>query len=187
MYLDHPFWVTTGTSRRPTPTEFEYRKVPSEVEELPRKLTDIEEVTNIQKLIEKTAKFFITNIIQHTISQLVALHDVELVNLRATREGALYVSVIGGGYDRNEVKSGNAPDSYGDAIAFSQKCTRIDILTWDNPCIFKRSRDGVTWDDEFEIPADFFYSIDVDCLQFNIKNKTAGQTCRYQVTGWYKS
>lgn len=186
MYLDHPFEVATGSSRRPTPTTFEYIAHPVEVVERPRELTKIEEVTNVQQVIEKVSKFYINNIIQHTISELIGLYDSKLVNLRCTEDGALHVSVIGGGYDRNETKSGNASDSYGSAIEFSQACSRVDVFIFDNPAVFKRSRDGVTWDDEFELPADSFYSFDATTLQFNIKNKTGGSTARYSVIGWYK-
>jgi len=184
--LDHPFDVRTLTSRRPTPKEYTFTKAKVSLEEVHLDITDKEEITNINELLERFYKLYASNVLFQSLSYLVAQADIGFKLLKCTDEGALLTSPVGGGYDRDEVKSGNAPDSYGSAIAFSQKCTRIDILTWDYPCIFKRSRDGVTWDDEFEIPADFFLSIDCDTLQFNIKNKTAGQTCRYQVIGWYK-
>jgi hypothetical protein len=62
---------------------------------------------------------------------------------------------------------------------------RIDIYTFDNKMIFKRTRDGVTWDDEIELFKDSFYSFDCNTLQFNIKNYTAGLVARYQIIGWY--
>jgi len=186
-FLDHPFDVHTFTSRRPTPTTFEFTPSAVRAEERHVELVSKHDITKINELIEELHKLYASNILSQVVAYIAGQADIGFRLIRCTNEGALHVSVVGGGYDRNEVKSGQAPDSYEDPIAFSQKCTRIDILTWDYPCIFKRSRDGVTWDDEFEIPADFFYSIDVDTLQFNIKNKTAGQTCRYQVTGWYKS
>ena len=185
-YLDHPFDVRTFTSRRPTPTTFEFTPPTVTVEERHIELVSKQDITNIDQIVEQLHKLYATNLLSQVVAFIAGQAEIGFRLIRCTNEGALLTSPVGGGYDRNEVKSGNAPDSYGSAIAFSQKCTRIDILTWDYPCIFKRSRDGVTWDDEFEIPADFFMSVDCDTKEFKIKNKTAGQVCRYQVTGWYK-
>ena len=185
-YLDHPFDVRTFTSRRPTPTTFEFIPPAVTAEERYIPLVSKQDITNIDQIIEQLHKLYATNLMSQVVAFIVGQAEIGFKLVKCTEEGAILTSPVGGGYDRNEVKSGNAPDTYGTAIGFSQKCTRIDVFTWDYPCIFKRSRDGVTWDDEIEIPADFFYSFDCDTQYFNIKNKTAGQTCRYQVIGWYK-
>ena len=51
--------------------------------------------------------------------------------------------------------------------------------------IFKRSRDGVLWNNEIELFKDTFYSFDCTTFQFNLKNYAAGITARYQVIGWF--
>ena len=186
MYLDHPFDVATGSSRRPTPTKYVYIKRKVEIEELPREITHITEITDVQAYIEKVSKFYISNVISHTIAELIGHYDSKLVYLKCTEDGSLNVSVVGGGYDRSETKSGNAPDAYGAAIAFTQTCSRVDVWIFDEAAMLKRSKDGINWDDEFELPADSFYSFDATTLEFNVKNKTGGKTARYSLVGWYK-
>lgn len=185
MKTFQPFKVITGTSKRPTPSDFEYVKVSAKIEEQTREISDIQEITDVQNILDKMSKRYVNNVIQQTISQIVGQCQTQMVNLKATMDGALRVAPIGGGYNCNEVKSGDAPDSYGADISFGQECAKIDIQTWNNPCIFKISRDGVNWGDEFEIPGDFFYSLEMTCKAFNIKNKTTGSVCRYQANGFF--
>ena len=86
---------------------------------------------------------------------------------------------------QNDTLAGNATDAYGAAIPFATTCVSVDIFIWDNAAVVKRSYDGVTWDDEFEIPANSGYMFDATTLQVKIKNKTAGSVARYSITGWY--
>ncbi|RLC82195.1 MAG: hypothetical protein DRJ03_19385 [Chloroflexi bacterium] len=185
-YLDHPFDVRTLTSRRPTPSEFVFYppSVPPEVRHV--EITEKTEITEIDTLIEKMYRINISNTIQNTIAFIAGRTNKGFKHARITAEGAIYVTPVGGGFDRNETKAGNAPDSYGSAIPFSKECGRVDVFVFDNAALLKRSRDGVTWDDEFELPADSFYSFDATTKEFKIKNKTAGSTARYSVVGWYK-
>lgn len=129
--------------------------------------------------------FYVDNVIQRTFARTLGQGPFGPVPIKCNEEGSLYVAGLGGGYTRNEVKSGNAPDAYAAAIAFSAAMGRIDLFIFDQGAIVKRSRDGVTWDDEIELWKDSFYSFDCTTLQFNIKNKTAGLIARYQAIGWY--
>lgn len=128
---------------------------------------------------------YISNIIQRVFARTLGQGPFGPVPIKCNEEGSLYVAGLGGGYTRNEVKSGNAPDAYGAAIPFSGAMGRIDLFVFDQGAIVKRSRDGVTWDDPIELWKDSFYSFDCTTLQFNIKNKTAGLIARYQAIGWY--
>lgn len=128
---------------------------------------------------------FISNIVMRTYSRVVGQGPYNPVPIKCNEDGYLYVAGLGGGYTRNETKSGTAADAYGAAVAFSEAMGRIDLIIFDNPAVFKRTRDNVVWDDEIELFADAFYSFDATTLQFNIKNKTAGLNARYQVVGWY--
>ena len=86
---------------------------------------------------------------------------------------------------QNDTKAGDAPDAYGAAIAFDKICETVDIFLWDKPAMVKRSRDGVNWDDEFEVPADSMYSIDCKTHSVKIENKTPTEIARYQFVGWF--
>jgi hypothetical protein len=128
---------------------------------------------------------YISNIIQRVFARTLGQGPFGPVPIRCNEDGSLYVAGLGGGYTRNETKTGNAPDAYGAAIAFKAAMGRVDLFVFDQSAIFKRTRDGVTWDDEIEVWKDSFYSFDCTTLQFNVKNKTAGLVARYQAIGWY--
>ena len=128
---------------------------------------------------------YISNIIQRVFARTLGQGPFGPVPIKCNEEGSLYVAGLGGGYTRNQTKSGTAPDAYAAPIPFTAPMGRVDIITFDNKMIFKRSRDAVTWDDEITLFKDSFYSIDCLTLQFNIKNETAGLDALYQVVGWY--
>jgi len=128
---------------------------------------------------------YISNVIQRVFARTLGQGPFGPVPIRCNEDGSLYVAGLGGGYTRNQNKTGNSPDAYGAAIAFSAAMGRVDIFTFDNKMVFKRTRDGVTWDDEIELFKDSFYSIDCTTLQFNVKNYTAGLIARYQIAGWF--
>jgi len=128
---------------------------------------------------------YVSNVIQRALARVVGQGPFGPVPIRCNEDGSLYVAGLGGGYTRNERKTGNAPDAYAASIAFSAAMGRVDIFTFDNKMVFKRTRDDVIWDDEIELFKDSFYSIDVTTLKFNIKNYTAGLVARYQIVGWF--
>jgi hypothetical protein len=129
---------------------------------------------------------YVSNIIQRVFARTYGQGPFGPVPIKCNEDGSLFVAGLGGAYTRNEVKAGLAGDAYqANPITFTQTMGRIDIYTFDNKMIFKRTRDGVTWDDEIELFKDSFYSFDCNTLQFNIKNYTAGLVARYQIIGWY--
>ena len=87
--------------------------------------------------------------------------------------------------DQNDTKKGDAPNSYGDAIAFDSICQTVDVWVFDNAMMFKRTRDGDNYDDEFEIPADTHFSFDGKTHSFNVANKTPDSVARYSIIGWW--
>jgi hypothetical protein len=128
---------------------------------------------------------YVDNVIQRTFARVMGLGPYGPVTIKCNEEGSLYVAGLGGGYTQNQTKKGNAPDAYAAAIAFKAAMGRVDLFVFDQSAIFKRTRDGVTWDDEIEVWKDSFYSFDCTTLRFNVKNKTAGLVARYQAIGWY--
>lgn len=129
--------------------------------------------------------FYVSNIIQRVLARTYGQGPFGPVPIRCNEDGSLYVAGIGGGYTRNEPKTGTAPDAYAGPIAFTAAMGRVDIFTFDNKMKFKRSRDGVTWDGEIELFKDSFYSIDCTTLQFDVENYVAGLIARYQIIGWF--
>jgi len=130
-------------------------------------------------------RFYISNIFQRTFARLIGFFGKIPKRIQCTSAGILKVAPTGTGFDDNDTKSGNAPDTYGSALVFDKICSRIDVWIWNNDAIIKRTKDGVTWDDEIEIPANTYYSFDCTTHSINIKNKTGGSIARYQIVGWY--
>ena len=93
MYLDHPFNVSTGTSRRPTPTEFEYLRQAVEVDEKYQEITSAEQLTEYTQILEQQATLYISNVIQQVIAQIIGLSGSDWITIKSTLDGALHVSV----------------------------------------------------------------------------------------------
>lgn len=160
----------------------------------PKKITPDESYQDIKSeglglpltlLPQTLRRFFVSNIFTRAFAQLLGWTGTKNVLLTATESGYLKVSSTGTVNEHNVVKSGNAPDAYGVAQDLGTLCVTVDIFTWDKACYVKRSIDGVTYGDEIEIPANAVYSFDCDTRYVNIKNKVAGQVCRFQFIGWY--
>jgi len=128
---------------------------------------------------------YISNVIQRVFARTLGQSPLGPVPIKCSEDGSLFVAGLGGGYTQNETKFGNAPDAYGAPIQFSAPMGRVDIYCFDQKMIFKRSRDGVLWNNEIELFKDTFYSFDCTTFQFNLKNYAAGITARYQVIGWF--
>lgn len=130
-------------------------------------------------------RFFISNIFSRVFAHLIGWTGAKAIKLKCTSAGELKVATTTTGFEHNDTKIGNAPDSYGTALAFDQVASRVDVRIWDNAAIIKRSVDGVTYDDEIEVPANTLYSFDCSTHSINIKNKTATQVARYSISGWF--
>ena len=128
---------------------------------------------------------YVSNIIQRVFARTYGQGPYGPVPIRCNEDGSLFVAGLGGGYTRNECKSGAAPDAYSGPILFSAPMGRIDIFTLDNKMLFKRSRDNVTWDDEIFLFKDSFYSIDCTTYAFDVHNYVGGLTANYRLIGWY--
>jgi hypothetical protein len=132
-------------------------------------------------------RYFIDNVLKRVLAYLFGWDYISNtpVRLKANPDGTLRVSAVSVPFSVNDVKSGNAPDAYGAALAFDQDCGEVDIFIWDNPALVQRSADGVTFQDEIEISAGTMYSFTATTRSIRIKNKTAGAVARYQIVGWY--
>jgi hypothetical protein len=130
-------------------------------------------------------RFFTSNIVTRTIAHLIGWTGSKSLRLKCTAAGVLKTAPIGTGYEHNDTKSGTATDAWSSAITFDEIVSTIDIFTWDNPLNFQRSADGVTFEDEIEIPANSVYSFDCATHSFKVQNKNAGFASRYQIIGWY--
>lgn len=140
---------------------------------------------NIQFDPKHLQRFFTSNVIRRTISHSFVWTGKLWVRQKGTSAGAIVTAPIGTGFEHNDRYTGNAPDAYGTAIAFDSIASRVDLWIWDKAALIKRSVDGVLFEDEIELSADSFYSFDCSTHSINIKNKTGGQTARYQIVGWY--
>jgi len=130
-------------------------------------------------------RFFVNNLIQRVWARLYGWTGTQAVRLSCTTAGYLRVASTGTTFIHNIVFGGNSPDAYGAAIDLGRICPRLDITTWDFACIVRRSTDGVIYDTEFEIPANYFFSMDCDTRYLQIHNKVAFSVCRYQFNGYY--
>lgn len=94
-YLDHPFEVSTGSSRRPTPKAYEHLRKYSPLELGYLKLSSQADITDINAILEQTANLYISNEIHRVIAQLVAKLDPGFISIEGTKDGALHVYIAG--------------------------------------------------------------------------------------------
>lgn len=128
---------------------------------------------------------FIDNVIQRAFALCLGQGPMGPRRIACTDEGALFVAGIGGAYTRNVNKTGAAPDAYGAPIVFTNPVGRLDLFTYDNQMVFKRSFNNIDWDDEITLFKDSFYSFDCVTKAFNVKNKVALSVANYTGVGWY--
>lgn len=89
------FDPATETSRRPTPERFEHLRRWVEPIEHNIAMTSITELTNVNQQIDQISRFYVNNIVQRAIAQMVAASDGGFTSLRATEDGALHVAITG--------------------------------------------------------------------------------------------
>lgn len=128
---------------------------------------------------------FIDNVIQRAYALILGQGPMGPRRVKVTDDGALYVAGMGGAYTRNVNKDGAAPDDYDAAIVFTNPVGRLDLFTYDNKMVFKRSFNNIDWDDEITLFKDSFYSFDAVTKAFKVKNKVALSVANYIAVGWY--
>jgi len=92
-YLDHPFDVNTGSSRRPTPTTFVHLRKWVDKDEKFLELHSQTDITNINKQLDDSATFYVSNVIQRVIAQLIGETDKGMATIKATDDGQLKVYI----------------------------------------------------------------------------------------------
>jgi len=130
--------------------------------------------------------YFVSNLVQRTLSHLVGQGDVRAVPIRATGDGRLMVAIAAAGYEHNyTVAKFACTDSYAIKI-FPQVMARIDITTWNFGIIIQRRPYAEAgWEGEIEIPPNAFYSFDCSSQAIQVKNATPGSNASCQLVGWY--
>lgn len=95
-------------------------------------------------------------------------------------------------FSRYDVATGNAPDAYGAAITFVDQygaagvSRLVDITIWDNAVELTLSYDAVTFGDDYEVDSDDQpVQLPQAVRAFKIRNKTAGNVGRYQVSAFW--
>jgi len=124
---------------------------------------------------------YVSNIIQRTLSRMIAQGPEGPVTIRATKEGNIGVVSRGGAFDDYErlefaFTSANETKEF----TFSQQVERIDIFTYDGKCDYQLTRDLVKpYGDKIELFSDSFYSLDfythrVKCTSKSFAPKSSG-------------
>jgi len=118
----YPFKVSTGSSRRPTPTTFEHLRNFVELVKKYINITNVTELTNVQEILNQTATLQISNEIGRVIAQLIGETAQGFVTIKCTADGALHVYPVGGATPgKMDVKIGDGDDEaqggVNDAIA----------------------------------------------------------------------
>lgn len=156
------------------------------IKELWQKLRENLLIENINTVPGSVEEFFASNIFQRTLAHIVGHSDSQAVLIKATSAGELKVSVSGTGFEHNNtIAKFNSADAYVEKI-FAQVVSRVDVTTWDFGIIIKRLPTAdAGYEDEFEIPANTFYSFDCSTYKVSVKNATAGSNANCQIVGWY--
>lgn len=90
-YLDHPFVVSTGSSRRPTPLTYEHLRKWVDAEEHYVALTSVADLADINTYLEQQATLYVSNVIQQVIAQIVGIYNSDFITIKSTEDGALHV------------------------------------------------------------------------------------------------
>lgn len=90
-YLDQPFDVSTGSSRRPTPLA--YAHLLKWVEPLQKyiQLGSQADIINVNKQFDSSANFYVSNVIQRVIAQLIGQTDKGFITIKGTDDGELNI------------------------------------------------------------------------------------------------
>jgi hypothetical protein len=93
MIPGKPFDPATETSRRPTPEKFAHLR--KWVEPVVRniQLTSIEQIYNVTQQLEQSTSFFVSNIINRVIAQIIGKFGDGFVTIEGTEAGALHVHI----------------------------------------------------------------------------------------------
>jgi len=158
---------------------------PAKPEETPLRLDANLLVEEFNPHPSQVRRWFVSNILQKTISILCGWTGRKPVPIGATDTGLLYTASVGVPYAHQKVFAGSAGDAYGSDLVFPEYVDRIDVFVWDNPLVMKRAAPGGLYEEEFEIPANSMYSFDATTEKVAVRNKSVGQVARYQIVGWY--
>jgi len=133
---------------------------------------------------EQVRNFYTSNIFGRAFAHLVGWTGKKARMLRCTAAGELKTAPTTTGIESYTVTDASATDGILKFFFSGAVVSRVDIFIWDNPALVMLSLDGTTYGAEIEVPAGF-YSVECRALKFGIRNKTAGQTARYQIVGWW--
>jgi len=97
MIAGKPFNPATETSRRPTPEKFAHLRGWVAPIEHNIEMASAEQLADVNQQLEQVSRFYISSIIQRTISQLTAKLGSGFVTLEGTPGGALHVAPMGTG------------------------------------------------------------------------------------------
>jgi len=140
---------------------------------------------DIETSPKQVPEFFLTNLVQRTLTLLVGKGKRAAIPIEATEAGALKVAPVGGG---TAVYETLAKAVIADAFAtktFTVTCSKVDVTTWNFPVIIELSNDGTTFGADIYINANTFYSIDQSVKAVKYKNGTAGSNATLQLVGFY--
>jgi len=110
-YLDQPFEVSTGSSRRPTPVTYKHLRKWIEEEKHVLPITTIEQLTNVNQFLEQQATLYISNIIQQVIAQLIGQTETGFATIKGTDDGELHVYAPGIGAIADDIVAAGAAGS----------------------------------------------------------------------------
>ncbi|MBA7496286.1 hypothetical protein ES702_06885 [subsurface metagenome] len=117
-YLDQPFQVSTGSSRRPTPLAYEHLRKYAELVKQYLRITNQSSLVNVNELLNLTGNLYVSNEVSRVIAQIIGQTALGFVTIKGTDDGALHVYPMGGvtpGY--YDVKIADGDDATLGAIA----------------------------------------------------------------------
>lgn len=90
-------------------------------------------------------------------------------------------------YEPYYTETGDAPDSYNSSHQYTwvKRTKGVDITVFDNPAVVSAAyeEDTSMWEGDIELSVGA-NPLPLACVMIRIKNKTAGSTARYVITGY---
>jgi len=131
-------------------------------------------------------EIYLNNVFTRTLSLGTLWTSQGQVLWRGTLSGEAKVKVVGTGYERYEVKTGTAPDTYNttDLLRPAYRSSIWDILIESNDAIVSfRNPEDTGYMGDIILPVGV-YSIDINTTECRIKNRSTGSNATYQIVGY---
>jgi len=135
-------------------------------------------------------RLYTNNYFQRALAHLYGFYEGKWRRVAVDGNGNILIKNVEGAIQKYDVINITAGDTESVAQLFSFPSgilvTRlVEVYTKTNPVLIRFIPYDETVLEQFELPANSFYSIDASIIGFKVQNAIAGSNAVIQVKGWY--